>query len=50
MQPEEYAKIAGELFQNGYNCCQAVAAAFAASDIRYLASEQIRSQRIGFRL
>lgn len=29
MQPEEYAKKAGELFQNGYNCCQAVAAAFA---------------------
>lgn len=29
MQPEEYAKTAGEYFQQGYNCCQAVAAAFA---------------------
>ena len=29
MTPEEYGKAAGELFQSGYNCCQAVAAAFA---------------------
>lgn len=29
MQPEEYAQIAGEYFQQGYNCCQAVAAAFS---------------------
>ena len=29
MQTEEYARLAGEYFQKGYNCCQAVAAAFA---------------------
>lgn len=29
MQTEEYARIAGETFQQGYNCCQAVAAAFS---------------------
>ena len=29
MQKEEYVRIAGETFQQGYNCCQAVAAAFA---------------------
>ncbi len=29
MQKEEYARIAGEYFKQGYNCCQAVAAAFA---------------------
>ena len=29
MQKEEYVRIAGEYFQQGYNCCQAVAAAFS---------------------
>ena len=39
MQTEEYVRIAGETFKQGYNCCQAVAAAF--SDVAGLTRDEM---------
>lgn len=39
MQKDEYVRLAGETFQQGFNCCQAVAAAF--SDVAGLPREEM---------